>query len=188
MFLFILVITNICVLHFSYHSYMFWSLGRRSGTTKLYSEWWRTSFHPCLCKRSSLTTRWPCGKQLTPSSLRSQFVGALSTGVRQCGGKFKTLACRLHIWSGKIMALPYLPPDIIPGLFDHLKKAATTDGLVQLCQYISNTWVGDAALWSPRQWSVFNQVAIFCEKKNFRFKFKNYWDWKYMYIPFISLK
>lgn len=101
MFLFILVITNICVLHFSYHSYMFWCLGRRSGTTKLYSEWWRTSCHPCLCKRSSLTTRWPCGKQLTPSSLRSQFVGALSTGVRQCGGKFKTLACRLHIWSGR---------------------------------------------------------------------------------------
>lgn len=74
----------------------------------------------------------------------------------------------------KIMALPYLPPDIIPGLFDHIKEAATTDGLVQLCQYISNTWVRDAALWNPRQWSVFNQVAIFCEKKNFRFKFKNY--------------
>lgn len=65
----------------------------------------------------------------------------------------------------KIMALPYLPPDIIPGLFDHIKEAATTDGLVQLCQYISNTWVENAALWNPRQWSVFNQVAIFCEKK-----------------------
>nr|XP_022305486.1 uncharacterized protein LOC111112335 [Crassostrea virginica] len=40
----------------------------------------------------------------------------------------------------KLMALPYLPSDSIPGLFAHLQGTATTDGLVQLCQYISSTW------------------------------------------------
>ena len=60
----------------------------------------------------------------------------------------------------KLMALPYLPSDSIPGLFAHLQGTATTNGLVQLCQYISSTWVSGDALWTPGQWSVFNQVTL----------------------------
>ena len=60
----------------------------------------------------------------------------------------------------KLMALPYLPSASIQGLFAHLQGTATTDGLVQLCQYISSTWVCGDALWTPGQWSVFNQVTL----------------------------
>jgi hypothetical protein len=58
----------------------------------------------------------------------------------------------------KLMALPYLPPDVIPHLFYRLRESTTTPGLLEVCNYVSTTWISDRALWKPQERSVFNQA------------------------------
>lgn len=56
--------------------------------------------------------------------------------------------------------------------------------------------VGDLTFRSPRQWSVFNQVATFYHfclaldkiNKNFNLKCKKYWFWKYLEMISSSIK
>ena len=56
----------------------------------------------------------------------------------------------------KLMALPYLPEEHITPLFDNLREKASTQKLIDLVNYIDNTWIR-GPMWKPKTWCVFYQ-------------------------------
>ena len=52
------------------------------------------------------------------------------------------------------MALPFLPHELIPTVFELLELEATTDPLQQFVRYIRSTWI-ESTVWPPANWSVF---------------------------------
>uniref|UniRef100_A0A1I8J146 FLYWCH-type domain-containing protein n=1 Tax=Macrostomum lignano TaxID=282301 RepID=A0A1I8J146_9PLAT len=60
----------------------------------------------------------------------------------------------------KIMALPYLPADTIVAAFDELRTENAVEAderLVELCNYVSGTWLTEGHQWTPGDISVFGQ-------------------------------
>ena len=62
-----------------------------------------------------------------------------------------------HSLVKKLLALPYLPAEHIPVVFQGLQARSTTEGLGELTQYIQNTWIESRCLWAPRVWSHYMQ-------------------------------
>jgi hypothetical protein len=60
-----------------------------------------------------------------------------------------------HTYIRKLLALPFLPKEHIPGVFHHLEAKASTDALVRLVGYVRSTWI--SGKWKPKDWTVFNQ-------------------------------
>lgn len=54
----------------------------------------------------------------------------------------------------KVMALPFLPAEEIPGMFAHLKGVAATPKLQQFVQYVGRTWI-TGTTWPPSSWSIY---------------------------------
>ena len=52
------------------------------------------------------------------------------------------------------MALPFLPEDQIPPMFEQLSLKATTAPLKQFVNYVAETWIR-SSIWPPSSWSVF---------------------------------
>ncbi|XP_038057420.1 uncharacterized protein LOC119729011 [Patiria miniata] len=58
----------------------------------------------------------------------------------------------------KLMALCYLPADLIPRMLNKLQEKANTGTLHQLLNYVEATWIeGPTCMWSPSVWSVYAQ-------------------------------
>jgi len=57
----------------------------------------------------------------------------------------------------RLMALPLVPAAEIAGLFERLRRQATSDRLSALFDYVHKTWIADDALWPPACWSVFRR-------------------------------
>ena len=58
----------------------------------------------------------------------------------------------------KLLALPYLPADVIAASFDELVASVTlTDGLSQLVDYVRRQWI--AGRFSPENWSVYMKTV-----------------------------
>ncbi|XP_033631289.1 uncharacterized protein LOC117293179 [Asterias rubens] len=58
----------------------------------------------------------------------------------------------------KLMALPFIPAELVPEMLTKLQQKATTGLVHQLLNYVEATWVeGDKCLWSPSAWSVYMQ-------------------------------
>ena len=56
------------------------------------------------------------------------------------------------------MALPFLPPHEIAGMFVRLEAKSTTAPLQLFANYIRNTWI-DSHLWPASCWSVFMEAV-----------------------------
>ena len=63
----------------------------------------------------------------------------------------------MHRYCRQLLALPCLPAELIPDVFDELAAEATTD-VQRLCTYVRKTWV-QSAVWPPSTWSVFNRAV-----------------------------
>ena len=63
-----------------------------------------------------------------------------------------------HKLCRQFMALPYLPAEHIPAVFQCLETKATTPMLTQLVTYIRFNWI-EGDLWSPDKWSMFGQAV-----------------------------
>ena len=57
----------------------------------------------------------------------------------------------------KLLTLPLLPQEEIPGVFARLNKRATTPALCQLFTYTMHTWI-ESDLWPPSAWSQFGRA------------------------------
>ncbi|XP_071786852.1 uncharacterized protein [Asterias amurensis] len=63
----------------------------------------------------------------------------------------------------KLMALPFIPAELVPEMLTKLQQKATTGLVHQLLNYVEATWVeGDKCLWSPSSWSVYMQPYRTC--------------------------
>ena len=95
---------------------------------------------------------------------------------KQYGGRSRTLVCRHHTWSGRRRAASArnLWPSLTSLLTASQGCLPTFRGQQRQMTYISSTWVCDDALWTPGQWSVFNQEALLI----YNLILKNwYWFW-----------
>ena len=54
-----------------------------------------------------------------------------------------------------IMALPFMPHELIPNAYDEIRKKAK-DHLKELMDYVYKTWITNS-VWPPKCWSVFMQ-------------------------------
>ena len=54
------------------------------------------------------------------------------------------------------MALPFLPHEHIPAMFNQLKEMGTTEPLQSLVEYIEVTWL-QSTIWTPMDWSIFKK-------------------------------
>ncbi|XP_073235751.1 uncharacterized protein [Porites lutea] len=59
-----------------------------------------------------------------------------------------------YLYLRKFMALPFLPEDQIPPMFEQLSLKATTAPLKQFVNYVAETWIR-SSIWPPSSWSVF---------------------------------
>ena len=59
-----------------------------------------------------------------------------------------------YIYLRKFMALPFLPEQEIPPMFQHLRQQATTAPLQQFVAYVSEIWITNST-WPPSSWSVY---------------------------------
>ena len=59
-----------------------------------------------------------------------------------------------YLYLRKFMALPFLPEDQIPPMFEQLSLKATTAPLKQFVNYVTETWIR-SSIWPPSSWSVF---------------------------------
>ena len=57
----------------------------------------------------------------------------------------------------RLIALPFLPEEHIPTMFQELARDASTSQLQMLVHYIQRTWI-DSDVWNPASWSVFLQA------------------------------
>ena len=53
-----------------------------------------------------------------------------------------------HSYISRLMALPFLPHELIPTVFELLELEATTDPLQQFVRYIRSTWI-ESTVWLP---------------------------------------
>lgn len=59
-----------------------------------------------------------------------------------------------HKYCKKRMALLYLPDEHITPLFNYLREKAFTSKLIELANYIDETWIR-GPMWKPKSWYVF---------------------------------
>ncbi|XP_071962605.1 uncharacterized protein [Antedon mediterranea] len=66
---------------------------------------------------------------------------------------------KTHSRLRKLLALPYMPSDIIPELFLQLleKVDHEKEDLMEVFTYVENTWISDNTVWPPQVWSVFGK-------------------------------
>ncbi len=64
----------------------------------------------------------------------------------------------VHRYLSKLMALPYLPAEHIPGAFKYLKKRAVTPELMSICNYIERNWL-NSTTWPIESWSAFMRAT-----------------------------
>ena len=60
----------------------------------------------------------------------------------------------IYKWTRKVLALPFLPAEHIPGAFTKLKEAASTPQNTALMDYVDSTWM-KSTVWPPSSWSIF---------------------------------
>ena len=63
-----------------------------------------------------------------------------------------------HQFIKKILCLPLLPAAHILPTYQSLRESATTQPLMDLLDYLDNTWLNNS-IWSVQQWSVFRQTV-----------------------------
>ena len=56
------------------------------------------------------------------------------------------------------MVLPFLPAAEINPMFQQLQRQAYSPALINLTNYVYNTWI-NSTLWSPANWTVFKQAV-----------------------------
>ena len=61
---------------------------------------------------------------------------------------------RTFVYLRKFMALPFLPEQDIPPMFEQLRQQATTAPLQQFVMYVSDTWISNST-WPPSSCSVY---------------------------------
>ena len=61
-----------------------------------------------------------------------------------------------HQFIRRLMALPYLPPERIPAVFEILKAETDEPKLQEFLKYIEDNWI-NSRVWPPSTWSVFMQ-------------------------------
>ena len=64
----------------------------------------------------------------------------------------------LHRFCRRIMSLPFLPSDRITAEFNAMRTSATDQRLVDLMNYIDNTWIS-STLWPPSAWSAYRRTV-----------------------------
>ena len=64
----------------------------------------------------------------------------------------------IHKTVKKIMALPFLPPEVIQDAFNNVSDRITDGPLRVLLDYVSSTWI-HSSVWPPKCWSVFGQTV-----------------------------
>ena len=64
--------------------------------------------------------------------------------------------CCLPLPEKKIMALPYLPKEHIPGAFYELKGLANSECLKDFCTDVERQWIV-SDFFQPRSWSIYMQ-------------------------------
>ena len=71
----------------------------------------------------------------------------------------------------RLIALPFLPAQHIPAVFNNLAQDAGSEPLCRLVEYVRHTWL-ESTIWPPAAWSVFSLVGTDVEGWHRRLNFR----------------